>query len=154
MRATSSADSPARIRAWMSRGDRDEVACGATKVADAVVVPPSTRSALCTRSSIGSARRRPTSSARTNAWPSSERATNRTGRIACLRPPRTSTPVGDASRHSTRNPNDVPGRRAGGTENLDALDDVVDAGGQRLDVGGLDVREHPDAQLVAAEFAV
>ena len=30
----------------------------------------------------------------------------------------------------------------------------VDAGGERLDVGGLDRREHPDPQLVAAQLAV
>ena len=33
-------------------------------------------------------------------------------------------------------------------------DDVVDADGQRLDVGRVDRREHADAQLVAAELAV
>ena len=33
-------------------------------------------------------------------------------------------------------------------------DDVVDAVGQRVDVGRVDRREHADAQLVAAELAV
>src|SRR6185295_20419844 len=33
-------------------------------------------------------------------------------------------------------------------------DDPVDAGGERLDVVGVDRREHPDPQLVAAELAV
>src|SRR4051812_47546228 len=37
---------------------------------------------------------------------------------------------------------------------LQALDDVVDAGGERLDVLRLDGGEHGDAQLVAAELAV
>ena len=46
--------------------------------------PRSARSAAVTRSSMGSASRRPTSSASTSAWPSSERATKRTGRIAYL----------------------------------------------------------------------
>ena len=32
------------------------------------------------------------------------------------------------------------------------LEDPVDAGGQRLDVGGVDRWEHADAELVAAEF--
>ena len=36
----------------------------------------------------------------------------------------------------------------------DVLDHPVDAGGERLDVGGLDRREHADPQLVAAELAV
>ena len=37
---------------------------------------------------------------------------------------------------------------------LDVLDHPVDAGGERLDVGRLDRREHPDPQLVAAQLAV
>src|SRR3954451_681322 len=36
----------------------------------------------------------------------------------------------------------------------DALDHVVDAGGQRRDVVGVDGREHADPQLVAAQLAV
>ena len=39
-------------------------------------------------------------------------------------------------------------------ETFRALDDVVDAGGQRLDVGRVDGREHRDPQLVAAQLAV
>ena len=37
---------------------------------------------------------------------------------------------------------------------LGVLDHPVDAGGERLDVGGLDRREHPDPQLVAAQLAI
>ena len=45
-------------------------------------------------------------------------------------------------------------RRSAGERVRVVVDEVVDAGGERLDVGGLDGREHPDAQLVAAELAV
>ena len=46
------------------------------------------------------------------------------------------------------------GRRLRGAHRPSPLEDPVDAGGQRLDVGGLDRGEHADPQLVAPELAV
>src|SRR5258708_4815421 len=40
-----------------------------------------------------------------------------------------------------------------GQRRSEAFDDVVDAGGEGLDVGRVDGREHADAQLVAAQLA-
>ena len=45
-------------------------------------------------------------------------------------------------------------RRSGTRASAELAHDVVDAGGERLDVGRVDGREHRDAQLVAAELAV
>ena len=48
----------------------------------------------------------------------------------------------------------TPERLAAHSPRVPVLDHPVDAGGERLDVGGLDRREHPDPQLVAPELAV
>ena len=57
----------AAVEVWMSRGDRVDMAGADTTSVPGPPPPCSIRMALCTRSSIGSVRRRPTSSASTNA---------------------------------------------------------------------------------------
>jgi hypothetical protein len=77
MRATSSADSPERMRAWMSRGASEAESSGGEGVAGRPVGAQHGRDAVVDRQR----EQAPTSSASTSAWPSSERATKRTGRI-------------------------------------------------------------------------
>src|SRR5690349_24524017 len=134
------------MRAWMSRGDSEDAPVSDSRVgAGAEPGTRSRRSAVDTRSSMGSARRRPTSSASTNAWPSSERATNRTGRIAILRPLLAAAPPARLLSFDTvRAEPPRPGAARREKTELQAFHHVVDAGSERLDITGFDRREHRD----------
>ena len=95
----------------------------------------SRRTRRSARSSSPSSQSRPSSTSKSRA----QQVDARVGDLLLDQDPR------DAS-VSVRSPLTVAPRHV--------LDHPVDAGGERLDVGGLDRREHPDPQLVAPELAV